>query len=243
LDTPEEVPPARAGPFDEAEPAQEADPTPGSGEPGVVYECAGNHHPPSVWLREKPLNDVDHPARDDLLQQLEAVGVEGWFLLGANEESLVVARREQRPPDDADQRTHDVVAMGQLGEGWGPGWHVVQWSPCTPRLVLDGLGAAELWRGREPHPPPTAAALLAVEQGCASGRAADDRVEVIEVDEQPDAVTVILGIRPLPGGAECPSNPPTAVTVALSAPLGDRPVLDGTELPRRPLEPAANEPG
>lgn len=238
----EETPAADAGSSDPSEPAGDADPSPSSGE-AAVYECGGNHHPPSVWLREEPLDEVEHPAREDLLEQLEAVGVEGWFLLAATEESLVVARREQRPPDDVEQRTHDVVAMGQLGEGWGPGWHVMQWSPCTPRLVLDGLGAAELWLDGEPDPAATSVRLVAVEQSCAGGRAADDRVEIVEIVEQPDAVTVILGVRPVPGGAECPSNPPTGVTVALSAPLGGRPVLDGTELPPRPLEPAPNELG
>lgn len=241
-DAPAQAPSTDAGPSDPGEPPADARPLPRSGE-AAVYECDGNHHPPSVWMREEPLDEVDHSALDDLREQLESVGAEGWFLLSATEESLVVARREQRSPDDAEQRTHDVVAMGQLGEGWAPGWHVVQWSPCTPRLVLDGLGAAELWLDGEPDPAATTLQLLAVEQGCASGRTAEDRIEIVDVVEQPDAVTVILGVRSIPGGAECPSNPPTAVKVPLTTRLGDRPVLDGTELPPRRLEPATNQPG
>jgi hypothetical protein len=46
----------------------------------------------------------------------------------------------------------------------------------------------------------------------------------------------MFAVRPLPGGQDCPSNPPTRVTIDLGQPLGDRTLLDGGRLP--PGDPA-----
>lgn len=50
-----------------------------------------------------------------------------------------------------------------------------------------------------------------------------------------DTVMVTFGVVPLGGAQECQGNPPTAVTVRLPEPLGDRRLLDGGREP--PAEP------
>jgi hypothetical protein len=49
--------------------------------------------------------------------------------------------------------------------------------------------------------------------------------------ERDDAVTIVLLVRSIPGGADCPGNPEFSQSVELTAPLGDRPLLDGGTVP------------
>ena len=73
------------------------------------------------------------------------------------------------------------------------------------------------------------------EVGCASGRSSADRIGGPDIQISDDTVMVTFGVVPLGGAQECQGNPPTAVTVRLPEPLGDRRLLDGGREP--PAEP------
>ena len=48
-----------------------------------------------------------------------------------------------------------------------------------------------------------------------------------QVVETGDDVRIVFAAIPLVGGQNCPGNPPTAVTITLERPLGDRVLIDG----------------
>jgi hypothetical protein len=104
-------------------------------------------------------------------------------------------------------------------------------------VPIDGrLGAAAWWLDPE-APAPTAGSTsiqaLVLEEACASGKSAKDRVELPLIDLSETAVTVTFGIRPLPGSQDCQGNDPFPVTFQLPEPLADRTLLDGNEVPPR----------
>ncbi len=69
--------------------------------------------------------------------------------------------------------------------------------------------------------------VLATERACTGGTAVGDRLLGPQVVETADSVRIAFAAIPLVGAQNCPGNPPTAVTVTLERPLGDRPVIDG----------------
>jgi hypothetical protein len=102
---------------------------------------------------------------------------------------------------------------------------------------LDGrLGAASWWLDPT-APAPTAGSTsiqaLVLEEACASGKTARDRLETPLIDLSETAVTVTFGIRPLPGTQDCQGNDPLPVTFQLPEPLAERTLLDGNEVPPR----------
>ncbi|MBB5788707.1 hypothetical protein [Jiangella mangrovi] len=111
-------------------------------------------------------------------------------------------------------------------------WMPTSSGPCALRAVMEGLGPGTVLL--DPAAPPSAAdtslSLLVVEQACASGQAATDRVTV-SVDETDDEVRLVVGVRGVEGGADCQGNPPTPVVVELDQPLGERTIVDAARLP------------
>jgi len=76
---------------------------------------------------------------------------------------------------------------------------------------------------------------MVTEVQCAGGQSSEGRIAGPEISYTDETVTVTLGVRRLSGANSCPGNPPTAVTVRLDEPLGDRVLLDGgTDPPREP---------
>jgi hypothetical protein len=73
------------------------------------------------------------------------------------------------------------------------------------------------------------------ELGCASGRSSADRIRGPDIQISDGTVMVTFGVVPLGGAQECQGNPPTAGTVQLPEPLGERRLLDGGREP--PAEP------
>jgi hypothetical protein len=65
--------------------------------------------------------------------------------------------------------------------------------------------------------------IIVNERECASGRSASGRIST-SVEYAAKAVHIDVGVRPLGGDQECPSNPDTEHTVKLTEPLGDREV-------------------
>lgn len=89
---------------------------------------------------------------------------------------------------------------------------------------------------RPPDPASSELHVLVTERDCNSGDDAEGRVELVSLDEDDEAVTFSVGVRPHNKPANCPSNPPTPFTIVLNEPLGDRDVLDGSKDPARALE-------
>lgn len=80
--------------------------------------------------------------------------------------------------------------------------------------------------------------LLVVEQACASGEDATDRV-LVEVDADDDEIRLLVGVAPRDGDQSCPSNPATPFTVDLNEPVGNRQVIDVGRYPPREVTEAS----
>ena len=126
----------------------------------------------------------------------------------------------------------DGVAFigAELGaNGWI--WSGASGGDCDIRLALpSGMGEVE-WE-LDPDAPAlddsaTQIRVLANERACASGQAMGDRLlgpQVVETDAE---VLLAFAAITQAGEQDCQSNPSTAVTVELDAPLGDRTLRDG----------------
>jgi hypothetical protein len=88
---------------------------------------------------------------------------------------------------------------------------------------------------QEIGPETTEFVAMVTERECASGQSSEGRIVGPMVDAYDDRVVVTFEVRPLGGAQECPGNPPTAVTVPLGQPLGNRALVDGGREP--PAEP------
>lgn len=90
--------------------------------------------------------------------------------------------------------------------------------------------------GEEIGPGTTQFTAMVAERACAGARSSEGRIIGPQVDYIDDtSVRVTFSVRPLEGFQNCPTNPPTPVTVHLEEPLGDRTLLDGGREP--PAEP------
>ncbi len=136
------------------------------------------------------------------------------------------------------------VARG-VGTPWvsiavekGPsGWTLDSTGEChLAVLVGAGIGHATWWLDPAAGPVgPTTRKLQALvhEDACASGRAPVGRVVPPLIAYGDDAVVVVVGVGPLPGGQDCPGAPPAPYTIELREPLGNRALLDGGIVPPR----------
>lgn len=107
-------------------------------------------------------------------------------------------------------------------DGWVPGTI----DDCTPReFTASDYGAIE-WRLDPAFPAPTAATVeihvLVTETACANGEPPLGRLVPPLVTYSASNLHISVGVRPLGGPANCPSNPSLPVTVVLPEPLGDR---------------------
>jgi hypothetical protein len=107
----------------------------------------------------------------------------------------------------------------------------------------DGLNQVEINLDPDnlPTPEQTDIALLVTERACASGQPMGDRLLEPQVIEEADRVVLVFAAAVKPGGAECPGNPSTSVTVTLAEPLGGRELVDGGVFPAAPIEPAQGD--
>ncbi len=103
--------------------------------------------------------------------------------------------------------------------------------PCdVKRRLPTGMGNVK-WVIDAAFPAPdttsTELHVLAMETACTGGSELGDRLLGPQVVETADTVRVVFASIPLLGGQNCPSNPPTPVTITLKQPLGDRQLSDG----------------
>jgi hypothetical protein len=84
----------------------------------------------------------------------------------------------------------------------------------------------------------TTVTLLVHELQCAGAREPDPYLHEPDVTESDDSVVVTWTSDAITSEATCPGNPSVERTITLSEPLGDRPLLDGSYYPPRPVVPA-----
>ncbi len=212
----------------------------------LLLTCGGpTVIPPADWESPPPLANSDHPAAEAFRAQLDQA--DESFLGDPSGEWSVFIRPDgefvvflQRS-DDQDH-WHPYRATGEQWELFGGAYST---PPCEPETALPfGVQVMEVGfdpSAGEPNPDSTTIDLLVKESGCASGQPPGERLLEPQILETDEAVFVVFGLMPLLGGANCPSNPSTPVTIELERPLGDRPILDGTKTPPVPLTVAAGD--
>lgn len=209
------------------------------------YDCDGRAVERTAFEARVPLADLDDGGRDALTEALQAEGFgrtvssdDGWFVLTQSATSIEVMREITEPSDAADGEIppdHEFLAIERVAPPGGqPAWTVWSSSSCALRVDLGQLEVPGVAFPEAPDPAATELRLLVRESACASGQDAEGRVRLVALEESDDRVTVTLGVRPLDAEAvSCPGNPDTPFTVSLSAPLGDREVVDaGLVVPR-----------
>jgi hypothetical protein len=202
----------------------------------TMVSCGGLQFPASI-LEQGDVEDVPADLADDLRAAAQFWGIEfpglerlTWRLIHRDDRSAAFLARS----DSGDEWTY--LALERDSQGWTPSGV----GGCRPSGVLDEFGSAE-WildpAYPAPRPDATELHILVTEQACASGQPAFGRISAPAVTYAPDALAVTVGVRPLSGGATCPSNPPTPVTVILPEPLGERALLDAGRHPPQPPTP------
>jgi hypothetical protein len=201
-----------------------------------VYDAAAlAEAPPASSLPKGPTEAVDDAGAPafDLAQD--------WNVVHQDANRVDLVRELEEPLDNGggDVRTHEsrtlerITGASNVPEGT---WLLTSAGPCVQRLVGDdGLGAADVTLADTPAQDETALDLLVREQNCASGRNADGRIEVVELEETAEQVRLRVGVERLGGDQSCQGNPATPLTVELADPLGDREVVDSSVVPARPV--------
>ena len=82
-------------------------------------------------------------------------------------------------------------------------------------------------------PDATTIPALITERACASGQPPGDRVVAPEVFSSEAAILATVWIRRQQGGQDCQGNPAVPLEIELGQPVGDRQLLDGSEIPPR----------
>ncbi|MCY4423332.1 MAG: hypothetical protein OXC06_09705 [Acidimicrobiaceae bacterium] len=206
-----------------------------------LVSCPGT--PPvrySQMINPPSIDEVDHPAVDVLRAELDTPGGEPlprgrWVVISIDSDRATFAALSEYGFGSAvvERRGDRWIFAGEASG-----------RPCEPVIALPpGLARVEvtLAHGARPEPEDTTVDVLVTEQGCASGREMGDALRGPQVVETDDAVLVAFAVVPVAGMAACPDNPATAVTVELSAPLGQRGVYDGLHFPPEPLVTAVDE--
>jgi hypothetical protein len=149
-----------------------------------------------------------------------------WFVAERGAESITLFGRsvDQTPPG---QPPHAYASFDRTGDGFRPRG----WGQCRIEVSAEGWGNAHWILDEEPDAGSSQLAVLINERNCASGQAPIDREIVPVVVADVDRVTITVLVEPVSGDANCPSNPWHPVTVDLPEPLGNRPLLDGSEVP------------
>lgn len=197
-------------------------------------ECGGVRFDLGDLAAMTPLDDIDPGLRavvDGWLADAEGQfwPQDGWMLL--TQDTQPDGERATLVGIDEQGLWSIHAEMGRNGWIWAGADGGGQ---CDVRRVLPaGLGTVD-WELDPAFPAPTADStelhLLATEQACTGASEMGERMLGPQVVETADAVRVAFAAIPLTGDQTCPGNPSTAVPITLSAPLGDRSLLDGLEI-------------
>jgi hypothetical protein len=200
-----------------------------------------NHVPISRRAIEDrvPLQAIGEAGRDALAQArtyegdaLDLSADQGWYLATATDDIVGVMRDVAAVADPvspgAPRDRELVVVRWQEGTNHlEPGWYVEQGGMCALTVDLGDLTVPTVELESPPDPLSRELHLLATEEKCNSGEDAEGRIEVVDLKETDERVSLVLGVRPREGAQTCPSNPTTPFTLTLAEPLGDREIVDG----------------
>jgi hypothetical protein len=112
-------------------------------------------------------------------------------------------------------------------------WRVGGWSGCSLQADVGpdlGLASFRVAPDVDLTPDMTEIEVLVTERACNSGEDASGRIEEPVATVGAESVTVVFAVRPRGGAQDCPSNPETPYVLVLDEPLGDRVLLDGSEV-------------
>ena len=226
----------------EVEVTDRSDPEPGGDaeRTDAVYDCFGVTTT-IAGLEEAPLvSDLaDHPGAAAFAANTDSL--ERWRAVRVEDERLE-AVRELDPPETLDGalRDHERLAVALVGAAALPDsdedrWEMVSAGACVLQADLGELGPASVTLDGPARldDADSQLELLVVEQACASGEDAAGRVRV-DVTTTDDEIRLVVGVEPRGGDQNCPSNPPTPVTVDLDEPIAGRRVVDAGRYP--PIE-------
>jgi hypothetical protein len=122
------------------------------------------------------------------------------------------------------------------------GWQPLNMGQCDLQVVLSAEFGPASWALDPAFAEPIADTIdlhiLVWERSCSSGRPTTGRMSAPLIRYTADTVTMTIGVRPLDGAQSCPMPPGTPASVRLMAPLGNRALLDGGQLPPAPPSPA-----
>lgn len=204
------------------------------------YECGGLSLTAEELETAPPANELPAEARAAFNGQGHAIEeidlTEDWRIIEHSDDAVGLIRQldEPQPNGPGDLRTHELVRV-QRSRGAtnvpDGAWVLDQAGTCTPRLDIGGLAQTDLALASQPDADATEIELEVYERACASGEAADGRVEVVKKELTDDALRLVVGVRPRGGDQTCPGNPATALTIDLDEPLGDRTIVDASTLP------------
>lgn len=124
-------------------------------------------------------------------------------------------------------------AFATLVEQADGSWQFDEGGTCDLVAKAPAALAFASWEVDASSPPmadATRFVMAAREQACANGRPPAERALPPIIDETATAVTITLLVRRLEN-ADCQGNPSYPVEIALSRPLGERSLLDGSVYP------------
>jgi hypothetical protein len=162
----------------------------------------------------------------------------GWLALAVDDRQvlfgLVTTTVDQAGVVDQPTPTDYLIVERRLDE-----WRIGGWGGC--RLEAAGspyLNRVEIYLdpdGQAPSPTSTIIDIVVHEVACASAMAMGERLVGPQIIETADEVTVAFAAAMQPF-ANCDGSPYTPMTLELSAPLGDRMLIDGMAEPPRVID-------
>ena len=183
------------------------------------------------------VDEVDHPAVEVLRAEIEAPSPEplpagDWSVMRIDDDRATFAIIEGNVI--AGRASFRLAGDRWVLSGYGSGGR-----PCESRVPLPpGLGhvRVHLDPNTLPRSASTSIFLFVNEIDCSNGREMGDALQGPQVLETDEAVLVAFAVIPVAGVATCPGSPPTAVTIKLSRPLGERTLLNGAMMPPAPIQ-------
>jgi hypothetical protein len=216
---------------------------PGDGSPGGAPSSTGSSDPAisrvtcddltfdlAVLSQPGGAENGDDPAaaalRDHLASGMETdfLPATGWIEAVRTESQVLFIA----PVEGGVARVDMELDAGQ--------WRASGWGGCTlrPEIPLGtNIATFRVAPGETLTPETTELDVLVTEVECNSGEDARGRVREPAVIRSPESVTVIFTVVARPGGHDCQSNPETPFRLVLPEPLGDRVLLDGSQIPPR----------
>jgi hypothetical protein len=198
-----------------------------------TYHCDGGEYALAALEERRPISSLDAAGREALANAqgftdgpVELPDEDSWFVGSQTPDSLTFLRELAEPDPDLPDHDFERATIERSPEAE---WYLTAWGTCPMTLDLGGLVPPEIvyvYDSPDFDPEPLELHLEVTEHACNSGQDATGRVELVRLREDEDEVGLVIGIRPRGGEQFCPGNPETPFTVTLSAPLGDRVLVD-----------------